>query len=106
MSGRIKDAIVDFAAFSLAFDRVHCALVRSFLVRNWCGKLGGSEGPTQFVLDFLRHGVASPATASSTWQSKKVAPVGCSAMERPVRMSETIGLSALACGFTPTSTAT
>ena len=45
-SGRIKDAIVDFAAFSLEIDRVRCVLVRSFLVRNWCGKLGGSEGPS------------------------------------------------------------
>ena len=37
MSGRIKDAIADFAAFSLEIDRVRCVLVRSFLVRNWCG---------------------------------------------------------------------
>jgi hypothetical protein len=37
MSGKINDAAVDLAAFSLAFDRVHYALVRSFLVRNWCG---------------------------------------------------------------------
>jgi hypothetical protein len=37
MSGRIKDAIVDFAAFSSQIARVGCALARSFLVRNWCG---------------------------------------------------------------------
>ena len=29
--------LVDFAVFSFGFDRVHCALSRSFLVRNWCG---------------------------------------------------------------------
>jgi hypothetical protein len=32
MSGRIEDAIVDFAAFSFEFDRVRCALVGMFLV--------------------------------------------------------------------------
>ena len=37
MSDGIKDAIADFAAFSLEIDRVRCVLMRSFLVRNWCG---------------------------------------------------------------------
>ena len=36
MGRKTKNAIVDFAAFSLEIDRVHCVLVRSFLVRNWC----------------------------------------------------------------------
>jgi hypothetical protein len=62
MSGRIRDAIVDSAAFSLAFDRVHYAFVRSFLVRNWCGlgpKLrwsGCSEPrPVGYYADLLAH---------------------------------------------------
>jgi hypothetical protein len=37
MSGRISVRFVDFAAVSSAFDRVRCGLIRSFLVRNWCG---------------------------------------------------------------------
>jgi hypothetical protein len=37
MSGRISISFVDFPAFSFEFDRVRCVLVRSFLVRNWCG---------------------------------------------------------------------
>jgi len=45
MSGRIRDAIVDFAAFSLEIDPVHCVSVRSFLVRNWCDMPGTSVGP-------------------------------------------------------------
>jgi hypothetical protein len=32
MSGRIKDTIVDFAAVSLAMNRIRCGSVRSFLV--------------------------------------------------------------------------
>jgi hypothetical protein len=40
MSGGIKDAMVDFVAFSLGIDRVHYVLKRSFLVRNWCGSSG------------------------------------------------------------------
>ena len=28
---------VDFTVFSFEFDRVRCALVGAFLVRNWCG---------------------------------------------------------------------
>jgi len=43
MSERTKDAIVDFAAFSLGIDRVHCVLWRSFLVRNWCGSCGNPK---------------------------------------------------------------
>ena len=43
MSKRTKDAIVDFAAFSLGIDRVHCVLWRSFLVRNWCGSCGNPK---------------------------------------------------------------
>ena len=35
--------IADFAAFSFEFDRVRCALVRSFLVRNWCGWSGAAD---------------------------------------------------------------
>jgi hypothetical protein len=31
---------VDFRAFLFEFDRVHCVLTRSFLVRNWCGVRG------------------------------------------------------------------
>src|SRR5437879_3498657 len=37
MSDGIKDSFVDFAAVSFDFDRVRCILLRSFLVRNWCG---------------------------------------------------------------------
>src|SRR5437868_6882310 len=41
MSGRISISFVDFAVFSFDFVRVRCALIRSFLVRNWCGRSGG-----------------------------------------------------------------
>jgi hypothetical protein len=37
MSDGISSSFVVFAAVSSAFDRVHCDLMRSFLVRNWCG---------------------------------------------------------------------
>jgi len=37
MSGRVSIRFVDFAVFSFEFDRVRCALVGAFLVRNWCG---------------------------------------------------------------------
>ena len=37
MSVRIKIAFVDFAVFSFGFDRGRYVLMRSFLVRNWCG---------------------------------------------------------------------
>jgi hypothetical protein len=37
MSGRIMVRIVDFAAFSSEIECVRCDLMRSFLVRNWCG---------------------------------------------------------------------
>jgi hypothetical protein len=37
MSGRISIGFVDFTKLSFAFDRVCCALLMSFLVRNWCG---------------------------------------------------------------------
>ena len=39
MSGRIKDAIVDFPAFLSMIDCVGCVLFKSFLVRNWCGTI-------------------------------------------------------------------
>jgi hypothetical protein len=37
MSGGIKIGFVDFVEFSSEIDRVRCSLMRSFLVRNWCG---------------------------------------------------------------------
>jgi hypothetical protein len=37
MSGRIKLSFVEPVAFSSGIERVRSALVRSFLVRNWCG---------------------------------------------------------------------
>jgi hypothetical protein len=37
MSGRRSIGSVDFAEFSICFDRVRCVLFASFLVRNWCG---------------------------------------------------------------------
>jgi hypothetical protein len=37
MSDGISISFVDFAAPLLEFDRVRCALARSFLVRSWCG---------------------------------------------------------------------
>ena len=37
MSGGIMVIFVDSAAFSFEFDRVRCALARSFLERNRCG---------------------------------------------------------------------
>jgi hypothetical protein len=37
MSGSKSVSFIDFAVFSVAFDRVCCALLMSFLVRNWCG---------------------------------------------------------------------
>jgi len=37
MSGSKSVGFIDFAVFSFAFDRVCCALLRSFLVQNWCG---------------------------------------------------------------------
>jgi len=40
MSGWILICFVDFRAFLFEFDRVHCVLTRSFLVRNWCGVRG------------------------------------------------------------------
>jgi len=40
MSGRKTKTIIDLAGFSFLFDRVRCGLVRSFLVRNWCGGMG------------------------------------------------------------------
>jgi hypothetical protein len=39
LSGRITKTIIDLAGFSFLFDRVRCGLVRSFLVRNWCGSM-------------------------------------------------------------------
>lgn len=36
-------AIVDFAALSFEIDCVRCVLVRSFLVRNWCGPSGNQD---------------------------------------------------------------
>ena len=36
-SGGITIGFVDFAVFLFKFDRVRCASVGSFLVRNWCG---------------------------------------------------------------------
>jgi hypothetical protein len=38
MSGSLSISFVDFAAVSSTFDRVCCVSVRSFLVRNWCGR--------------------------------------------------------------------
>jgi hypothetical protein len=38
-----------FYCNSSMFERVCCVSARPFLVRNWCGKLGGSEGPNQIV---------------------------------------------------------
>jgi len=44
LSGRMAISFVEFAAVSSAFDHVCCVLVRSFLVRNWCGRVGhGTE---------------------------------------------------------------
>ena len=37
MSARAKFGFADFIALSSEIDRVRCALVQSFLVRNWCG---------------------------------------------------------------------
>ena len=37
MSGGITIGFVDLAVFLFQSDRVHCASVGSFLVRNWCG---------------------------------------------------------------------
>ncbi len=42
MSGRIRLDLVDFSAFLSEIERVHCDLMRPFLVRNWCVS---SEGP-------------------------------------------------------------
>jgi hypothetical protein len=33
----------DFAVLSLEIDRVRCVLVRSFLVRSWCGSSGNQD---------------------------------------------------------------
>jgi hypothetical protein len=38
MSGGITIGFVDVAVFLSLFDRVRCASVGSFLVRNWCGR--------------------------------------------------------------------
>jgi D-mannonate dehydratase UxuA-like protein len=43
MTGRITVGFVDFAEFSPGIDRVRYALMRSYLVRNWCG--GGVSRP-------------------------------------------------------------
>src|SRR5947208_16201773 len=45
MSGRIKVAFVDFAEFSSGVDRGRYALMRSYLVRNWCGGHPHGDGP-------------------------------------------------------------
>ena len=37
MSGRISVSFVDFTGLSFDFDRIRCALLKSFLVRSWCG---------------------------------------------------------------------
>jgi len=37
MSGRISVSFVDFTGLSFDFDRVRCALLKSFLVRSWRG---------------------------------------------------------------------
>ena len=38
MSGRPAISFVNFASVSVDVDRVCCTLLRSFLVRNWCGR--------------------------------------------------------------------
>jgi len=61
MSGRIKAAIVDLAAFSLEIDRVRCVLVRSFLERNWCG------GCHEWLLGRCIVGKNRPSGGSNQW---------------------------------------
>jgi hypothetical protein len=43
MSGRITLGFVQIVEFSSTIERVRCALVRSFLVRNWCGSSGNQS---------------------------------------------------------------
>jgi hypothetical protein len=38
MSGVIAISFVEFPAFSFDFERVRCASLTPFLVRNWCGR--------------------------------------------------------------------
>jgi len=46
MSGGISIGFVDIAVFLFALDHVRCFLIRSFLVRNWCGTLRkGNHAP-------------------------------------------------------------
>ncbi|OCK59215.1 hypothetical protein LMTR3_06485 [Bradyrhizobium sp. LMTR 3] len=49
MGGRIEVSFVCFLA-SVDFGRVHCALSKPFLVRNWCGN---AEGCKAIVLRHL-----------------------------------------------------
>jgi hypothetical protein len=50
MSDRKLIGFVDFAEFSFRFDRVCCGLVRSFLVRNWCGCPTRSAKRTEWAI--------------------------------------------------------
>jgi hypothetical protein len=52
MSGRISIGFVDFTRFSFDFVRVRCVLIRLFLVRNWCGALGGLNAQGLCARDF------------------------------------------------------
>lgn len=58
MSGRIKDSFVDFPAFSLVIDRVHCVSMTPFLVRIWCGS--ARSAPKRIAL-------SSPGMAGTTF---------------------------------------
>jgi hypothetical protein len=51
MSGRILGGFVEFAEFLFDFDRVRCASIGSFLVRNCCGPTSSRlHAPTRAAL--------------------------------------------------------
>jgi hypothetical protein len=88
MSGGILAGILDFAAFSFEFGRLHCGLERSLLVRNWCGPgdsvlasyiAGGGFEPLGFVLTHQPQPLINLAMAAAVCMGL------CSLLSRPSR---------------------
>ncbi len=75
MSGKRSTSFIDFTALSFEFDRVCCALARSFLVRNWCDRwpsvvtAGGRAWPKELPLSPNLMPASKPSAARSTSSS-------------------------------------
>ena len=71
MSGKRSTSFIDFTALSFEFDRVCCALARSFLVRNWCDRwpsvvtAGGRAWPKELPLSDENPKSSAQANASA-----------------------------------------